>query len=98
MSDPKPINPSQRIARIVLNEKGIADALGVSASFVRKDRSGKRLLPFFRIGDLIRYDLERVQEALLANEEGGPQKATRKRTTIASVTVLPAAQVRTAAP
>lgn len=69
----------QHIAHVVLDEKGIAEALGISVSFVRKDRGGKRILPFFRIGDLIRYDLGRVRAALLANEEGGRQKATRRR-------------------
>jgi hypothetical protein len=72
-------NQSQHITRAITDEKGIADVFDISVSFVRKDRSGKRILPFFRIGDLIRYDVERCREALLANEEGGPQKATRKR-------------------
>lgn len=64
--------------RVVCDTKGIAAALDVSESFVRRDRTGKRLLPFFRIGDLIRYDLDRVLAALQASEEGGPRKATRK--------------------
>jgi len=65
--------------RKVTDEAGIAEVLDISRSFVRKDRRGKRLIPFFRIGDLIRYDVERVLAALQAYEEGGPQKATRAR-------------------
>ena len=54
-----------------LDEKQIADLLGMSLAWVRKDRRTNRRIPFFKLGDSVRYDWERVRQALLAREEGG---------------------------
>jgi hypothetical protein len=57
--------------RIVVNEVETAKAIDMSVHFLRKDRRTKRLIPFYRIGDCIRYNLDRVRESLAALEEGG---------------------------
>lgn len=46
---------------------------------VRKDRTGKRRIPFFKIGGSVRYDLDRVREALQQYEQGGPPAPKRGR-------------------
>jgi hypothetical protein len=43
----------------------------MSVHWVRKDRRTKRLLPFFKLGGSVRYDLERVRQSLRCMEEGG---------------------------
>ncbi len=60
-----------QLPRIAVDEKQIAAAIGMSVGFLRKDRQTKRQIPFYRIGGCIRYDLNRVREALAAVEEGG---------------------------
>ena len=65
--------------RIAVSESEIATAIGMSVHFLRKDRRGRRLIPFYRIGDSVRYDLTRVREALRAMEEGGPPVKSKKR-------------------
>lgn len=57
--------------RLALTEKELASALSMSVSFLRKDRITRRIIPFYRIGDSIRYDVDRVKAALLKLEEGG---------------------------
>ena len=61
-------NPEVQIA---VGEFDLAAAIGMSVDFLRKDRSGKRIIPFFRIGKAIRYNPQRVNEALASLEEGG---------------------------
>ncbi|RYF41732.1 MAG: hypothetical protein EOO27_46000 [Comamonadaceae bacterium] len=70
----------QAAARIALNEKETAAALGVSLSWLQHDRCGKRLIPFYRVGGLVRYNAARVSEALATMEEGGAA-ATSSRST-----------------
>ena len=74
------------IERIVIDERELAVALGMSVSFLRKDRRGRRLIPFFKIGDAIRYDRTRVREALIGLELGGNHGRTRTRTKAALAT------------
>lgn len=62
---------NQAPTRTALTEQEIAAELGFSVSWVQHDRTGKRLLPFYRIGSRIRYSLPRVMQALAAMEEGG---------------------------
>lgn len=62
--------PIQYAAPIAVDEATAAMAIGMSIHFLRNDRRTKRLIPFYRIGDCIRYDLARVREALAAMEEG----------------------------
>lgn len=57
--------------RIVIDEFAAADALGVSVHFLRKDRRTMRRIPYFKIGPLVRYDLNRIRAALSRMEEGG---------------------------
>lgn len=56
---------------IALTEKQTAAQLNVSVFWLRKDRRTKRTIPFYRIGDRVRYDLETVRQSLLARTEGG---------------------------
>ena len=65
--------------RIAVDEVEAAKAIGMSVHFLRKDRRDKRLIPFYRIGDCVRYDLGRVREALAALEEGGTHLKPRPR-------------------
>lgn len=63
----------------LFDERQTAQALGVSRDFLKKDRRGARVIPFYRIGapgtrGAIRYDMVRVQQALKAVESGGPAK------------------------
>ena len=58
----------------------MAKLIGMSVGFLRKDRITKRLIPYFKIGDSIRYNPERVMQALAALEEGGPSKSSRRVT------------------
>jgi hypothetical protein len=64
---------------IAVDETEAAKAIGMSVWFLRRDRLGKRIIPFFRIGGSIRYDLNRVREALAALEEGGTHLKPRRR-------------------
>lgn len=66
--------------KIALNEQELASALGMSVSFLQKDRCTRRLIPYYRIGDSIRYDVGRVREALIKLEEGGIQTKVRTKT------------------
>ena len=63
--------------RIAVDENSIASATGMSVPWVRKDRQTKRILPYYKIGRSIRYDVGRVRQALLALEEGGSQIKSR---------------------
>jgi hypothetical protein len=56
---------------IALTDVQIAAEINASVNWVRKDRSGARYLPFYRIGGLVRYNRQRVLEALAPFEEGG---------------------------
>ena len=57
--------------RISLTDKEVAEALGMSLAFVRKDRATNRILPFYRIGAAIRYDIDVIRRQLLNSMEGG---------------------------
>lgn len=57
--------------RIAVDETTLARSIGMSVVWLRKDRQGKRLIPFYKIGASVRYDLQRVREALAKTEEGG---------------------------
>lgn len=65
--------------RIVMTDVECAEAIGVSPSWLRKDRRTKRLIPYYRLGGRILYDLERVRAALLEVEEGGPASRKSRR-------------------
>jgi len=71
-------NPAFQV--IGITEFDLAESIGMSVEFLRKDRSGKRLIPFYRIGSAIRYNPARVTEALVSLEVGGyaPKPKARK--------------------
>ena len=48
---------NQQHQPLVINEHEVARMIGVSVSFVRKNRYGLNgpMIPFFKMGDLIRY-------------------------------------------
>ena len=71
MQATKKAAPVASAAPTFLNENQIANAIGMSVHWVRKDRRGGRILPHTRCGKRVLYSLERVQAALLAGEEGG---------------------------
>lgn len=64
---------------IAVTEAEAAQAIGMSVYFLQRDRIGKRLIPFYRIGNQVRYNLDRVREALAALEEGGTHLKPRRR-------------------
>ncbi len=65
---------------IAVDEYAAAVALGVSVPFLRKDRRTRQLFPFYRVGTLVRYNLQRLAEALATLEEGGaPIRGRRSR-------------------
>ena len=43
----------------------------MSVAWLRKDRSGARIVPFYRLGSSVRYSIDRVREALDKQAEGG---------------------------
>lgn len=59
-----------------VNEFACAEAIGMSVYFLRKDRnrSGKKLIPFTKIGGAVRYDMARVHDALRTMQHGGGTK------------------------
>lgn len=70
---------SNAAPQLGFDEYAIARALGVSVHTLRKDRTGARRIPFYKIGSTVRYNLDRVREALAELEVGGPKpRATRK--------------------
>ncbi len=64
---------------IAVDETACAAAIGMSVAWLRKDRRGARLVPFYRLGGSVRYNLARVREALGAVEEGGGKRAVRAK-------------------
>jgi hypothetical protein len=64
--------------RLGVTEYVIAEELGISVHTLRKDRIKHRRLPFFKIGSAVRYNLDRVREALAALEIGGQKLKARR--------------------
>lgn len=64
---------------LLVDEHAAARAIGLSVSWLRKDRRNKRLIPFARLGGAVRYDMERVREAVHRLEEGGRGAARREK-------------------
>ena len=63
--------PNTAGTRLAVDEKTLAEAIGMSVAWLRKDRSGARVVPFFRLGSSVRYNIDRVREALDKRAEGG---------------------------
>lgn len=68
---------SSPVETIAVDEHACAAAIGMSVHWLRKDRRTARLVPFYRMGGAIRYNLQRVRDALSAVEEGGAPRARR---------------------
>ena len=51
----------------ILNETALAKQLDLSVHKLRKDRIEKRGLPFYKIGGLVRYNLDNVMKFLEDN-------------------------------
>jgi excisionase family DNA binding protein len=60
-----------------VDEHEAAAYLGLSVDTLRKDRQGERRFPFYKMGRTVRYDVQRLDEALAAMECGGPQPRRR---------------------
>jgi len=71
---------TEAAAPLFRTDAQIAPLIGLSLSFLRKDRRTQRVIPFVRVKGRILYDLERVRQSLLAREEGGQQKRRSART------------------
>lgn len=71
-------NPPRR-SRLGVSEHVVAEELGISVHTLRKDRIRERRLPFFKIGAAVRYNLDRVREALDALEVGGQRPKPRRK-------------------
>ena len=63
--------PNTAGTRLAVDEKTLAACLGMSVAWLRKDRSGARIVPFYRLGSSVRYNIDRVREALDKRAEGG---------------------------
>lgn len=63
--------PTPAGTRLAVDEKTLAEAIGMSVAWLRKDRSGARIVPFYRLGSSVRYSIDRVREALDKRAEGG---------------------------
>jgi hypothetical protein len=61
-----------------VDDKKIAVLIGMSLGWVRKDRATKRTIPFFRIGDSVRYDVDTVRGVMRARMEGGNGKISKQ--------------------
>lgn len=77
-------HPKLGNVQIGVDEYTTASSTGMSVPWLRKDRQTKRILPFYKIGRSIRYDLDRVRQALIALEEGGPKNKSRTKTKVQS--------------
>jgi hypothetical protein len=77
MSD-KPSAETANVQPLFHDDVQLAELIGLSVSFLRKDRRADRAIPFMRIRGRILYDLGRVRAALLALEEGGNTKRARR--------------------
>jgi len=79
----KSVTPMKKLPDLVaaghllVDEFTIAQAIGMSVAFVRKDRRTNRILPFVPMGRSVRYSPARVAEALAKREEGGTTKRRR---------------------
>jgi hypothetical protein len=65
--------------KILVDEHTAAGMLGVSVSFLRKDRGGRRLIPFHRLGARVLYSPDRIKDALRELEEGGGRPSSKPR-------------------
>ena len=63
--------------RALVDETTCARALAKSLSWIRKDRIGRKTIPFVRVAGSVRYDMDRVMAVVMATEEGGLQAVAK---------------------
>lgn len=71
----------QAETKLGIDEFEAAAALGLSVHTLRKDRVAQRRIPYFKIGGSVRYNIDRIREALSALELGGPAARPARRRT-----------------
>jgi hypothetical protein len=69
-------------SRLGVDEHVVARELSISVHTLRKDRRTTRRFPYFKIGSAVRYNLDRVREALNELEMGGAQVPGRRRSSL----------------
>lgn len=57
--------------RIFLNTEGAAQVLGQTVRWLEADRIGKQLVPFYKIGGAVKYELRELHEFLESCKRGG---------------------------
>ena len=57
--------------KLLVTERELAQALDISVSWLQKDRIGSQTIPFIKVGQNVRYDLEDARRALKARSAGG---------------------------
>lgn len=72
-------NQSNLGAPMLLDETAAAEFLGCSVAFLRKDRRHAQLIPFVKLGALVKYRRERLADAVNALEVGGSSLKTARR-------------------
>ncbi|MDL1863370.1 excisionase [Betaproteobacteria bacterium PRO7] len=70
---------TEMLNRRRVDAQGVAEYLGLSRSFVEKDRTTRKILPFIRIGRKVIYDLDLIDQALAAYAQGGPTLSSARR-------------------
>jgi hypothetical protein len=55
----------------LVKDKAMASLIGVSVSWLQKDRVGAQIIPFVRLGDLCLYDPAAAFDAIKARQVGG---------------------------
>lgn len=63
---------------ILVDESDMAKRLGLSVSYLQKDRRGSRAIPFVRLGKLVRYNPAAVLAAMTALQQGGASTHRQK--------------------
>ncbi len=67
------------LAKLLVTEDELASALGVSTSFLQKDRTrATPSIPHVKLGAVVRYDLEAVRAALARLTRGGKDVKARR--------------------
>jgi hypothetical protein len=74
-----PERRGKTVEQIAVDERHCAQALGVSVSWLRKDRCDKRIVPYYKLGNRVVYNLDRVRDALKAVECGGQRTRSPAR-------------------
>lgn len=64
-------DPKESSSTDLLNDYEAARLLGVSRTFLQKDRIGGRRVPYIQIGRAVRYDPADLEAFKAANRRGG---------------------------